>query len=389
MTQTFTYTRIPYMVAFAEKAEFKDTYAGPMDMVALEAHLLKPEGRTSDTVIVFMHPVGGGAYLPMVSALAKAGHHVIYCNSRYRGADAPLIMEKVVADLGACIRDAKERLGYDKVVLAGWSGGGSLSLYYQAEAEDPQVTHTPAGDPYDLTAKQLIPADGIMLLAAHVSRAVTLTEWMDPSVLDENDPSQRDLSLDIYNPACPDQPAYSDAFVARFRAAQIARNRRITAWVQDKLAGFRDAGAHTEEVGFIVHRSMCDLRWLDPTQDPNDRKPGWCYLGDPRMVNNGPVALARFNTLRGWMSQWSYDHSRANGLTAAPRISAPALVIGNSADDACTPSHTQRLYQAFAHDNKTLREVTGANHYYFGQQDKLAEAVGYCCDWLEAQQLAG
>ncbi|MGB1221278.1 MAG: alpha/beta hydrolase family protein, partial [Alcanivoracaceae bacterium] len=116
MTQTFTYTRIPYMVAFAEKAEFKDTYAGPMDMVALEAHLLKPEGRTSDTVIVFMHPVGGGAYLPMVSALAKAGHHVIYCNSRYRGADAPLIMEKVVADLGACIRDAKERLGYDKVV---------------------------------------------------------------------------------------------------------------------------------------------------------------------------------------------------------------------------------------------------------------------------------
>ncbi|MEE4252015.1 MAG: alpha/beta fold hydrolase [Alcanivoracaceae bacterium] len=385
--EKFEYQRIPYMVAFAEKSEFKDTYAGPMYLVALEAHLLKPKNHPSKSVIVFMHPVGGGAYLPMVSALAKAGFHVIYCNSRYRGADAALIMEKVAADLGACIRDAKERLGYQKVILAGWSGGGSLSMFYQAEAEDPQVTHTPAGDPYDLTARKLIPADGIMLLAAHVSRAITLTEWLDPSVLDENDPSQRDIELDIYDPACPNQPSYNEAFIERFRAAQIARNRNITSWVQNKLAALRDAGQHQEEFAFIVHRTMCDLRWLDPTIDANDRKPGWCYLGEPRVVNNGPVALARFNTLRGWMSQWSFDHSNANGLTAAPRITVPALVIGNTADDACTPSHTHRLFNAFQHDNKQLREVKGANHYYFGQNDKLAEAVAYCAEWLRQQNL--
>lgn len=381
------YDRIPYMVAFAEKSEFKDTYAGPMDMVALEAHLLKPRDVPSSSVIIFMHPVGGGAYLPMVSALAKAGCHVIYCNSRYRGADAALIMEKVVADLGACVRDAKERLGYDKVILAGWSGGGSLSMFYQAEAEQPTVTHTPAGDPYDLAARRLIPADGIMLLAAHVSRAVTLTEWLDPSVLDESDPTRRDIELDIYDPACPNQPPYSDAFVERFRAAQIARNRRITAWVQQRLTDLRNHGQHQEEFAFVVHRTMCDVRWLDPAIDANERKPGWCYLGDPRVVNNGPVALARFNTLRGWMSQWSFDHSNANGLTAASRISVPALVIGNTADDACTPSHTHRLFNAFGHDNKTLREVVGANHYYFGQGDKLAEAIAICTAWLEEQGL--
>jgi pimeloyl-ACP methyl ester carboxylesterase len=381
-TPRFEYERIPYMVAFAEKSEFKDTYAGPMDLVALEAHLLKPKDRPSSTVIVFMHPVGGGAYLPMVSALAKAGCHVIYCNSRYRGADSALIMEKVAADLGACIRDAKERLGYQKVVLAGWSGGGSLSMFYQAEAEDPRVTHTPAGDPYDLTARKLIPADGIMLLAAHVSRAITLTEWLDPSVLDEMDPSRRDPELDIYDPACPHQPPYADGFIARFRQAQIDRNRRITAGVQQRLEDFRRRGQHQEEFGFVVHRTMCDVRWLDPAVDPNERKPGWCYLGDPRVVNNGPVALARFNTLRGWMSQWSFDHSNANGLTAAPRITVPALVIGNTADDACTPSHTHRLFGAFVHADKTLREVPGANHYYFGQNDKLAQAVGHCREWL-------
>lgn len=382
------YDRIPYLIAFAEQAAFKDTYAGPMDAVALEAHLLKPRDVAANAVIVFMHPVGGGAYLPMVSALAKAGHHVIYCNSRYRGSDAALIMEKVVADLGACIRDAKERLGYERVILAGWSGGGSLSLFYQAEAEDPRITHTPAGDPYDLTAKKLIPADGIMLLAAHISRAGTLTEWLDPSVTDEQNPEQRDLTLDIYHPDCPAQPPYSDDFIARFRAAQVSRNRRITAWVEDKLAALRAAGAGQEEYGFIVHRTMCDVRWLDPTIDANDRRPGWCYLGDPRLVNNGPVALARFNTLRGWLSQWSLDHSNANGLSAAARISVPALVIGNSADDACTPSHTERLFNAIGHSNKVRHEVIGANHYYFGQADKLAEAVGYCHQWLQAQQLA-
>ena len=377
------YTRIPYLLSFAEKNDIKDTYAGPMNHVALEAHLLKPE-QPRDTVIVFMHPIGGGAYLPMVSALARAGHHVIYCNSRYRGVDSALIMEKVVIDLGECIRDARERLGYRKVVLAGWSGGGSLSLFYQAEAEDPRITHTPAGDPCDLVARSLIPADGVMLLAAHISRAGTLTEWMDPSVLDEQDPFQRDPALDIYSPDCPAQPPYDDDFVRRFRAAQIERNRRITHWVQQKLAEFRADGLQHEELGFVTHRTMCDVRWLDPTQDPNDRRPNWCYLGDPRQVNNGPVALARFNTLRGWMSQWSYDYSQANGLTCAARLTVPVLVIGNGADDACTPSHTRRLYQAIGHDNKQLHEVAGANHYYFGQPDKLAQAVARCDDWLRA-----
>ena len=56
-----------------------------------EFDLLKPKDRPSDTVLVFMHPIGGGAYLPMVSELAKCGDHVVYVNSRYRGIDAALI----------------------------------------------------------------------------------------------------------------------------------------------------------------------------------------------------------------------------------------------------------------------------------------------------------
>ncbi|MEN9926671.1 MAG: hypothetical protein RL268_2797, partial [Pseudomonadota bacterium] len=201
------YERIPYLVLFSEQSAFKDTYGGEIGKVSVECHLLKSE-EPSDAVVIFSHPIGGGAYLPLVGTIAKMGVHAIYCNPRYRGNDTALIMERAVMDLAACVRDARERLGYKKVYLGGWSGGGSLSLFYQAEAQDPRVTHTPAGDPYDLTAAKLIPADGVLLLAAHLSRNLTLTEWMDPSIEDESRPFDRNPAWNLYAPDGP-KPPYS------------------------------------------------------------------------------------------------------------------------------------------------------------------------------------
>ena len=236
--------REPYGLAYAEKAGFKDVYGGAGGTVFVECMRIRPAEGNSKSVIVFSHPVGGGSFLPMVTALARAGLHVIYCNTRYRGNDSALIMEKCVSDLGACLKDIPGRFGYENVVLGGWSGGGSLSLFYQSQAENPTITHTPAGDPYDLTAMGLPPVQGIMLLAAHISRAVTLTEWMDPSILDEDKPFDRDPELNIYNPENPNKAPYSAEFVTRFRDAQIARNRRITARVKDQLAALKAAGEH-------------------------------------------------------------------------------------------------------------------------------------------------
>ncbi|MFJ9387366.1 serine aminopeptidase domain-containing protein [Nocardioides sp. NPDC101246] len=387
---THTYDRVPYLVVFEDTSAYRDTYGGEGDIVALESYNLRPHGVEADTVIMFMHPIGGGAYLPMMNALAKAGHHVIYCGSRYRGVDSALLMEKVVQDLGAAIRDAKERLGYTKVVLAGWSGGGSLSLYYQQQAQKPTVTSSPSGDGPDLTQLDLIPADALMLLAAHVSRHGTMTEWMDASILDENNPEIRDPELDLYNPDNPNQPPYTEEFLTRYREAQIARNRRITAWVKAQLAHLRATGREREERAFVVHGTMADPRWLDPAVDPNDRKPGVCYLGDPEIVNNSPVGLARFTTLRSWLSQWSYDDAHGDGVECAADLQIPTLVIGNSADDACTPSHTQRLYDAVGHPDKQLHVVPGATHYYGGkdQRGPLGEAVTTITAWLTERGFA-
>ena len=114
--------RRAYGVGYAEASAFKDTYGGAEGMVFLECYQLVPRDVPSDTVLSFSHPVGGGAYLPMVTQLARCGNHVIYANSRYRGNDSALIREKVVLDLAAAIRHAREKLGYERIVLGGWDG---------------------------------------------------------------------------------------------------------------------------------------------------------------------------------------------------------------------------------------------------------------------------
>jgi pimeloyl-ACP methyl ester carboxylesterase len=153
--------------------------------------------------------------------------------------------------------------------------------------------------------------------------------------------------------------------------------------VRATLADLRAHGQPDAERPFVVYGTMCDVRWTDPTQDPSERRPGTCYLGDPVIANDGPVGLGRFTTLRSWLSQWSYDESRAHGLRNAARISCPVLVVNNRADLACTPSHAQRLFDAVASPDKELVEIAGADHYYIERPDLLPTAVAAVGGWLD------
>lgn len=381
--------RIPLIVTFPERAKFTETYgfAGTSGNVNLEGQLFRSRS-ASKMLFIFMHPSSTLHLMPMPAALAEAGCHILCAASRYPKNDSALIMENVIIDLGAWVRYAREKLGYEKVVLVGWSGGGSLSLFYQAQAENLTITHTPAGDEIVITPADVPPADGVIFIAAHLSRAETLTEWLDPSVLDEIDPDKRDRSFDIYAPDCPHKPPFSVAFVKEFRAAQIARNRKITTWCRDMLQTLKQRGGGQMERAFVVHRTMCDVRWIDLTIDPNGRKPDHCYMGNPRTVNVGPVGLARFSTLRSWLSQWSYDLSNAKGPANAARIfRTPVLQIENEADDAVPATHGPIIREALATPRKEYVKIEGANHYYLGQPDHLATCVSMVMDWSARQGL--
>jgi pimeloyl-ACP methyl ester carboxylesterase len=374
-------------VQYEEKAQFTEVYGfvGSQGSVNLEGVRFLPKDRASKTLAVYMHPSSTLQLLPMPQAMARAGVHVLCAGSRFAKNDTPLVMEKVLLDLGAYVRHAKEKWGYEKVLLCGWSGGGSLALFYQAQAERPSVTRTPSGE--DVNLKNLVPADAMIFQAAHLSRARMLSEWIDPSVKDESDPDRRDLELDIYNPACPNQPPYSPDFVKRFREAQLARMRRKTAWVKESLENLKKKGGDEVERGFVTYRTMADLRFMDPGVDPNDRKPRWCYLGKPETANTGPVGIGRFSTLRAWLSQWSLDDSNADGPRCAASVSVPLLAIENSADDAVPQPHTRIIHDAAASRDKTFRVIKGATHYYQGQPELLKQAVELCVGWMEQRGL--
>jgi hypothetical protein len=148
----------------------------------------------------------------------------------------------------------------------------------------------------------------------------------------------------------------------------------------------RGSGDEVER-GFVVHRTMADPKWLDTTIDPNDRKPGLCYQGDPKVVNTSPAGFARFCSLRSWLSQWSYDDALGDGPTHLKHIAIPFMIIENTADDACPRADTQAMFDASPRADKERFVIKGASHYYSGQPEHLAQAVGAVRHWLEQRHL--
>jgi dienelactone hydrolase len=353
--------------------------------IGVEGVRFLPKGRPSKTLVVYMHPAATFTRLPVPRALAQAGLHVLCAESRYTRNDTPLVMEKVISDYGAFVRHAREVWGYERIVVSGWSGGGSLTALYQSQAEKPTIVDTPAGDPIHLG--ELIPGDALLFHAAHLSRAEILSEFIDPSVIDESNPDVRRVELDLYDPRNPNWPPYSKDYVAHFRAEQLARVRRRTAYAKEMLEQLRKRGGAETERAMITHRTLADPRFLDGTIDPNDRKVGTSFMGNPEAANVNPAGIARFSTLRAWLSQWSVDDSRAQAAKCAPSITVPVLAIENTADDAVPQPHVGTFLRACASRDKTMKVIQGANHYYAGQDEMLAEVVTTVTDWLEERRL--
>ena len=77
-------------------------------------------------------------------------------------------MEKVALDMAACVRDAKERLVQSR------AGGVELARHCHCFIRarlNSLVVATPTGEPPDLAAASTHPADGMLLLAAHIGRS--------------------------------------------------------------------------------------------------------------------------------------------------------------------------------------------------------------------------
>jgi acetyl esterase/lipase len=339
----------------------------------------RPADRRPATAFIATHYNVDFSEHYLASYLAERGFGFLGWNTRFRGSEAHFLLDHALAEIGVGVRWLREEAGAERIVLLGNSGGGSLMAAYQSQAVEPNVRPAPGMRP--LTAIEDLPAgDLFVALAAHSGRPEVLTNWLDPSVTDETDPLSADPGLDPFNPV--NGPPYSVEFQARYRAAQRARNERITDWALGQIDAL--AGTRARDRLFGVPRSWADLRMIDPAIEPSDRKPNWCYLGEPMRANYGVFGVGTVSTLRSWLSMWSLRTSQCIAAPHLGRITLPSLVIHATADACVYDSDARALYDALAAADKQLESIK-ADHYLTepaGARDEAAELIGA---WVTAR----
>ena len=230
------------------------------------------------------------------------------------------------------------RRGAEAVVLLGNSGGGSLMAMANAE---------------------LGIGDGWIGMAAHPGEGVFMLQVIDPSR------GRRDRSVRRPSPSSTcTTPTTAGArgrsrarttrdWLARYRAAQVARVARIDAIAKASIADADDAGQQLRRVDqaadpgrgascaaaavftkyLTIYRTLADPAYLDLSIDPDERPMGSLFaFPDPFDANYGRGGLARTMTARGWLSTWSGLSSHAKLADTMPQVTVPTMLVHPTAD---------------------------------------------------------
>jgi pimeloyl-ACP methyl ester carboxylesterase len=307
--------------------------------------------------------------------MATRGIGFLGWNTRFRGFESSFLLDHALVDIGVGVRWLREAQGVDTVVLLGNSGGGSLMAAYQSQAVEPNVTPLDGMRPA-AGVTELRPADGYVATAAHPGRPEVLTAWMDAAVVDENDPVATDADLDLFNER--NGPPYAPEFLARYRAAQTARNHAITDWAEKELKRVRAAGFSDRP--FSVMRTWADPRMVDASIEPTKRQPNMCYAGVPAKANRSAHGIATACTLRNWLSMWSLRTAQTRAEPHLARVRCPALVINADADTGVFPSDAQRIFDALAGTDKTAASVD--TDHYFTTPGARGEQADIITGWI-------
>jgi len=314
----------------------------------------------------------------LADLMSERGFGFLGWNTRFRGNEAYFLLDHALAEIAVGVRWLRER-GVERVVLLGNSGGGSLMSAYHSQSRGPVIR--PARDRAVVEAALDLPqGDLFVFLAAHPGRPEILTDWMDASVVDETDITSSDPTLDPFDPA--HGPPFDPAFVDAYRAGQRARNERITAWCHAELDRLAEQGIGDRL--FTMSRTWADLRMIDPTLDPSNRKPNWCYGGVPQRVNSGVFGIGSLSTCRTWLNMWSLTDSDCSATQHLARLDLPTLLIHADADCGVFPSQAQDIFDGIAATDKEFVTVPG-DHYFLEPHDARDRVADLVAEWVRAR----
>lgn len=354
-----------------------------------------PATKQQSVAVLVMHPKVDFTRHYCIPPFVGAGIACLGLTTRCLNNDTMAIHEDLILDVNAGVKFLRQQ-GYEKVVLFGNSGGGALSAFFQAQAQRPKgqrLTHTPAGDPTKLNRADMVPADGLITVSAHRGEGHVLMGSIDPSVVDERDPTQTDISLDMYHPANgfapPPAPSqYSPEFVQRYRTAQRARIARLDAQARamvEESRHYEKAYAEApESMDFtarhrlgrlgalerimVVYRTMANLNYTDPSLEPSLRGYGSLLSERPDLMNHQSTGFARILRPEAWLSTWSALSSHASTEKHLSEIrDIPILMVNATRDKEIFPeTDAKPLWNSVRVPDKTLFDID-ALHYFEGE----------------------
>ncbi|MEJ8859943.1 alpha/beta hydrolase, partial [Variovorax robiniae] len=348
---------------------------------------LYTETGNEKTVVCLMHPreFSGTPYL--VPDVLDAACACWVQAPRSIGNDLRLEHEVALLDVAAGVAHLR-KLGFEKIVLLGLSGGAGLYAFYTQQAlraPEARLENTPGGRPVKLGAADMPAPDALIFVSPHPGQGKLLMNCIDPSVVDEQDPMSVDASLDPFNPANgfvepPASSKYSTEFIVRYKAAQRARVERLDAHARELLRSRAAARRKLKQLGegevpsaelrrqvahtpiFPIWRTDADLRCWDLGIDPSDRDVGTLWGQDPYTSNLGSVGFARLVTPESWLSTWSGISSNASFEKCGPEITLPTLMLEYTGDQAAFPSDMDAIFASIASTDKEREKVRGNHH---------------------------
>lgn len=412
--------RLPFAFTALDPSVRRDVvYLEATDTAHSFGILYRPPDHEPKTAVYLMHPRGEFTRHYVVPGLTARGYAVFGHNSRYLNNDTDMVHERLLFDIAAGMRYLKER-GFERIVLLGNSGGGSLLGFYQSQASRPpgeRLTRTPGGEAVDLSAEVMPPGDLYIAVAAHLGEGRFMLNVLDPAVVDEADPTKTDTAWDMYHPAIgyrpfPQPSHYDAAWLAQYRQRQRERNRRLDRIAREYLddhAYFRarlrdpELAAQPDDVRalvtrharlgryMVIYRTLANPNYLDPSLDPSRRPLGSIFSpGDPVIGNYGPGGLARVMTPRAWLSTWSGLSSQADLPDTIAHVTIPTLIVYADGDCDIFPSEQDELLAKSGAGDRELRTLPWADHYLYpvGEEGaKLADPrerlIDMIVPWIE------
>ena len=366
-----------------------------------------PEARKR-TALLHMHPRGNHGYF-LQDPAADAGYTSLSLVARHNTDLVFAIWEDLSLDVAAGVQFLLSR-GYSQIVLMGTSSSGPLLSFYQNLAENEDERQRVYGE----SPPQFPPSQGLILCNPTVGHGSTFVRRLDPSLLDEDDPSKVDPALDMYNPRnwASGNPEtlegihYSQEFLDRYRKAQSQRMNQLIERAEKKLKDIEQGNGRFIDDDLMVINGIWAQPWyldlsLGGTTLPMvkaDPAVGANGFGERPMRNdkerNRSLAGAAIHSAKSFLSFRSIrsshpytglDVSSSNGVTTyhLSKITIPMLFVIGTADVQVYLADFDENFRSVRDDvDKSAVFIKGANHGLGPTPGHRQQAIETVLDWM-------